>query len=100
MQNQGYSGQQQQQATLPTELEFSLDSIHLDFCPNGVPPRFDDRGLSCLSAKKRWWETTGYCVRLDSVCPFFLSYTIIHNHLIYQYTLVYGMEYIYSHRRQ
>jgi hypothetical protein len=50
--------------------------------------------LSCLSAKKRWWETTGFCVRLDSVRPFFLSYTIIHNHLIYQYTLAYGMEYI------
>jgi hypothetical protein len=34
MQKQGYSGQQEQQATPPTELEFSSDFIHLNFCPD------------------------------------------------------------------
>jgi len=44
MQQQGYSGQQQHQAIPLADPEFSLDSIHLDFCPDVVDGvEYDDR---------------------------------------------------------
>jgi hypothetical protein len=49
MQQTAYSGQRQQRAIPPADLEFSLDSIHMDFCPDVVDGvEYDDRYYDLL----------------------------------------------------